>query len=1332
MSATAANARKVLWVGGNQLLLQLNGPSASLAPGGAGSNVGSLYNQSGDLRLLAAGGVPGIAVQSTTGYVGVGLTNPQYQLDVSGGIHASGTLWGSNATFTGTLSASNLTVMGSLLSFNTPSTFTCNVSIVNVSPGPALVISGNGSNPLVLMMAGSNVGLYMSSNGAIGMGTSNLVPGYALDISGALLATIANFAQLYASNAIISGILAAQSNVYVTNAGPGPAFLVSQVENGPAGLQPVALMMAGCNVGLYVSGTGAMGVGTSNLVPGYALDISGALLASMANIAQMYASNMYVTNAGPGPAFLISQVENGPAGQQPVALMMAGCNVGLYVSGTGAVGVGTSNLVPGYALDISGALLASQLTASNVSAGPALLVTQVENGPAGQQPVALLMAGCNVGLYVSGTGAVGVGTSNLVPGYALDISGALLASSATVGSLAANSNVVINNPGAGPALLVTQAEGGAAGQQPVALFMAGSSVGLYVSSNGGVGIGQSSVTSGYALDVSGVVRATSFVGSVAGLIGSTQWISALNCNVVMPVGSNVGIGGTMSPLCALDVSGDINFSGALWWRGVPYVGSQWTTSTSNVVMPAGSNVGIGGTLAPAYTLDVTGTERVTGSIIATSFMDANSNNLFPSWMTFPGVLFSNTANETLALGSGPSATLSSSYLVQGANIVTVRIWMTLGAGATLGGGSAWTWTLPLPPADTPGTVVGSAVMRSATGGASYTGTACLGPSGTVVVALDGVDTGASPSEPFAWASGDSLSLNLNYALTPSHPVTYTTNNSGPALVVVQNAPVQPVATFFAEAYPAMIIDQAGNVAIGQYSVTPGYALDVNGAIKAKSVTATTLNASNINVLGDGWLNTIITNTTSYSSNVAIVSQTTGPALYVNQIQDSLGGVQPVALFMAGCNPGLYISSSGSVGIGKSSVGAGLALDVSGVVRASLFVGPGSSQWTTSNGNVYMPAGSNVGIGGTAAPAYALDVSGSARISSALAVGMTTTTALPGVALDVSGVINFSQALWFGGKPYIGSQWTTNNTNITIGSGSNVGIGGTTPPVCALDVSGSGRVTLSLAVGKVTVASPNVALDVSGSVNFSGTLLQNGMPYIGSQWTTVPATGSVYMFNGSNVGIGGTAAPVCPLDVSGAVRVTGAVAVGRTSAGAGLALDVAGVGAFSAGMAVGRLTAAYPLDVSGGFRASGVSTFSSNVGVGTTNPQYTVEVNGAMGVTGDVSVLYSDDRLKTRVAAIEGALDKVMRLHAFTYRNNELAQSLGFADDRVRVGLSAQEVASVLPEAVLPAPFDRLLVDGVESSRTGQNYTTVQYEKLVPLLVAAIQELYEKTKPKPNG
>ena len=51
---------------------------------------------------------------------------------------------------------------------------------------------------------------------------------------------------------------------------------------------------------------------------------------------------------------------------------------------------------------------------------------------------------------------------------------------------------------------------------------------------------------------------------------------------------------------------------------------------------------------------------------------------------------------------------------------------------------------------------------------------------------------------------------------------------------------------------------------------------------------------------------------------------------------------------------------------------------------------------------------------------------------------------------------------------------------------------------------------------------------------------------------------------------------------------------------------------------------------------------------------------------------------------------------------------------------------VLPEAVKPAPFDILqLQEGVEISRSGENYKTVQYEKLVPLLIQAVKELSEE-------
>jgi hypothetical protein len=123
--------------------------------------------------------------------------------------------------------------------------------------------------------------------------------------------------------------------------------------------------------------------------------------------------------------------------------------------------------------------------------------------------------------------------------------------------------------------------------------------------------------------------------------------------------------------------------------------------------------------------------------------------------------------------------------------------------------------------------------------------------------------------------------------------------------------------------------------------------------------------------------------------------------------------------------------------------------------------------------------------------------------------------------------------------------------------------------------------------------------------------------------------------------------------------------------------------------------------------SNVSTQVASLGVGTAASG----VGGEIRATNDVIAYYSDDRLKTRLGNIEHALDKVKSLTGFHYHANELAQSLGYAP-KPEVGVSAQEVQKIFPEIVVPAPID-------------ENYLTVKYEKLIPVLIEAIKELSEE-------
>jgi hypothetical protein len=130
----------------------------------------------------------------------------------------------------------------------------------------------------------------------------------------------------------------------------------------------------------------------------------------------------------------------------------------------------------------------------------------------------------------------------------------------------------------------------------------------------------------------------------------------------------------------------------------------------------------------------------------------------------------------------------------------------------------------------------------------------------------------------------------------------------------------------------------------------------------------------------------------------------------------------------------------------------------------------------------------------------------------------------------------------------------------------------------------------------------------------------------------------------------------------------------------------------------------------------------SIGIGTAASGTTGEIRA----TNTITSYYSDERLKEDIVEIDNALEKVSLLRGVTYKPNSIAEEFGYKKQQ-EVGVLAQDVEKVLPEAVKPAPFDIMLFEGTEISRSGQNYKTVQYEKIVPLLVEAIKELNRQVK-----
>ena len=155
-----------------------------------------------------------------------------------------------------------------------------------------------------------------------------------------------------------------------------------------------------------------------------------------------------------------------------------------------------------------------------------------------------------------------------------------------------------------------------------------------------------------------------------------------------------------------------------------------------------------------------------------------------------------------------------------------------------------------------------------------------------------------------------------------------------------------------------------------------------------------------------------------------------------------------------------------------------------------------------------------------------------------------------------------------------------------------------------------------------------------------------------------------------------------------------------------------------------------LKISQGNQTRVIVTNNGNMGVGVFNESSTpailplekLHIMGNIIATGTITSCYSDKRLKTFTSNISNSLDIISNLNGYYYHPNEAALKAGFENEK-QIGLSAQEVQSVLPEIVKIAPFDMARDDGGNiTSKSGKSYLTICYERLGPVFVEAIKEL----------
>lgn len=111
--------------------------------------------------------------------------------------------------------------------------------------------------------------------------------------------------------------------------------------------------------------------------------------------------------------------------------------------------------------------------------------------------------------------------------------------------------------------------------------------------------------------------------------------------------------------------------------------------------------------------------------------------------------------------------------------------------------------------------------------------------------------------------------------------------------------------------------------------------------------------------------------------------------------------------------------------------------------------------------------------------------------------------------------------------------------------------------------------------------------------------------------------------------------------------------------------------------------------------------------------------GTITASSNITAYSSDQRLKTNFSQIQDPIDKLMSIGGYEFDwNKDLCAQLGFNYINLHEhGVKAQQIQKVIPDAVELAPFDR---DDTGGSKSGEYYLTVNYPRIIPLLIEAIK------------